>query len=99
MVLLDEVKRRVADIAPEVKDLESALGIGAQKRRLNELETKSAMPEFYNNQAESAKVFGEMSAIRERLENYGRLESLLADAETWLELWAEGDEDAAPYKN
>ncbi len=95
MVLLDEVKRRVADIAPEVQDLESALGIPAQKRRLAELEIKSAMPEFYGNQGESAKVFSEMSAIRERLENYQKLQNLLADAETWLEMWGEGDEDAA----
>ncbi|NLW78107.1 MAG: peptide chain release factor 2 [Ruminococcaceae bacterium] len=95
MLLLDDVKRRVAELAPEVKDLADALGIEAKARRLKELETKSAMPEFYDDPAASAVVFSEMSGIRAQLENYQKLQGLLADAETWLELWAEGDGDAA----
>ena len=95
MVLLDEVKRKVGELAPEVADLADALGIEAKKRRLHELETKSAMPEFYDNPAESTKVFAEMSGIRDNLERYSKLTELLGDAETLLELWEEGDADAA----
>ncbi len=95
MLLIDEVKRQVADIAPEVSELADALGIEAKKRRLKELEIHSSTPEFYSDTDASAQVFAEMSAIRERLQQYENLNSLLADAQTWLELWAEGDEDAA----
>ncbi|MDL2219335.1 peptide chain release factor 2 [Ruminococcaceae bacterium OttesenSCG-928-O06] len=95
MVLLDEVKRQVAELAPEVAELADALAINAKKRRLQELETRSAMPEFYDDAAESSRVFGEMSGLRGALESYERLCGLLADAETWLELWEEGDDEAA----
>lgn len=96
MLLQDEAKRRISEITPEIKDLADALGIDAQKRRLEELETRSSMPEFYNDAAASTKVFAEMSGIKGRLEQYGRLTGLLGDAETLLELWEEGDADAGP---
>lgn len=95
MILLDEVKHQFSDLAPEVEDLADALGIEAKKRRLEELETRSAMPEFYDNASESAKVFSEMSGIKNQLEEYAKLTELLADGETLIELWEEGDEEAA----
>lgn len=95
MVLLDEVKHRVSELAPEVAELADALGIEAKKRRLQELEIKSSMPEFYDDATESAKVFSEMGAIRDRLESYDKLTALLDDARAYLELWEEGDEEAA----
>ena len=94
MVILDDVKRQISDLEPEVKDLADALGIERKKRRLEELEMRSAMPEFYNDTAESAKVFSEMGAIKDTLEEYSKLTELLADAQTLLELWEEDDEAA-----
>ncbi len=95
MVILDDVKRQISDLEPEVHDLADALGIERKKRRLEELEMRSAMPEFYNDTAESAKVFSEMGAIKDTLEEYNKLTELLADAETLLELWEEDDQEAA----
>lgn len=94
MVILDDVKRQLSILAPEIADLADALGIGQKKRRLEELEMRSAMPEFYNNAAESAKVFSEMGGIKGTLEEYHGLTELLADAQTLLEMWEE-DELAA----
>lgn len=95
MVILDDVKRQIAELEPEVADLADALGIKAKKRRLEELETRSSMPEFYNDTTESTKVFSEMSAIKDTLEEYHHLTELLADAQTLMEMWEEGDEQAA----
>lgn len=94
MVLIDDMKSEISALAPEVADFEDALGIKAKKRRLEELEMRSAMPEFYQDTEESTKVFTEMSALKERLSDYDALQSLLADAQTWIELWEEGDEEA-----
>lgn len=95
MVLIDDMKSEVASLTPEVKDFSDALGIEATKRRLDELEMRSAMPEFYQDTEESTRVFTEMSALKDRLNDYADLEGLLTDAQTWIELWEEGDEDAA----
>ncbi|MDL2293739.1 peptide chain release factor 2 [Ruminococcaceae bacterium OttesenSCG-928-D13] len=95
MVLLDEQKQQVSQLTPEIRDLADALGVEAKKRRLEELETRSAMPEFYDDPSKSSQVFSEMSGIRSQLERYGKLTEMLADAETLLELWDEGDDEAA----
>ncbi len=94
MVLSDDIRREVGLLRPEVENLGDALGVEAKKKRLEELETRSSMPEFYNDATASTKVFSEMSALRGDIEQYAKLRELLADTETFLELWDEGDEDA-----
>ncbi len=95
MVLLDEVKRQLQELAPEVEDLGEALGVAVKTRRLEELELRSSKAEFYDDPDASAKIFSEMSALRDNLAQYARLQELLADAQTLLELWEEGGEEAA----
>ena len=94
MVILDEVKRRLSELAPEVTDLHDALAIERSRVRLEELEQKSASPEFYDDAAESGAVFAEMGELKDRLEQYAALQTMLEDAETLLEMCAEDDDPA-----
>ena len=93
MVILDEVKRRLSELAPEVADLADALAIERSKLRLEELEQRSADPAFYNDPENSAKVFAEMSGIRSNLEQYAKLTEKLSDAETLVEMAEEGGDE------
>ena len=94
MVILDEVKRRLSELAPEVTDLHDALAIERSRVRLEELEQKSASPEFYDDAAASGAVFAEMGDLKDRLEQYAALQTMLEDAETLLEMCAEDDDPA-----
>ena len=94
MVILDEVKRRLTELAPEVTDLHDALAIERSRVRLEELEQKSASPEFYDDAAASGAVFAEMGELKDRLEQYAALQTMLEDAETLLEMCAEDDDPA-----
>ena len=94
MVILDEVKRRLSELAPEVTDLHDALAIERSKVRLEELEQKSASLEFYDDAAASGAVFAEMGELKDRLEQYAALQTMLEDAETLLEMCAEDDDPA-----
>ena len=94
MVILDEVKRRLSELAPEVTDLHDALAIERSRMRLEELEQKSASPEFYDDAAASGAVFAEMGELKDRLEQYAALQTMLEDAETLLEMCAEDDDPA-----
>lgn len=95
MVLLDEVKRSLSELQPEVADLADALAIERSRLRLEELENKSADPAFYDDAANSGKVFAEMGEIKEKLESYLQLQELCSDAETLLEMCAEDETDEA----
>ena len=94
MVILDEVKHRLSELAPEVADLHDALAIERGKLRLEELEQKSASPEFYNDTAASGAVFAEMGELKDKIEQYRTLQSMLEDAETLLEMCGEDDDPA-----
>ena len=94
MVILDEVKRRLSELAPEVTDLHDALAIERSRVRLEELEQKSASPEFYDDAAASGAVFAEMGELKDRLEQYAALQTMREDAEPLLEMCAEDDDPA-----
>ena len=98
MVILDEVKRRLSELAPEVTDLHDALAIERSRVRLEELEQKSASPEFYDDAAASGAVFAEMGELKDRLEQYAALQTMLEDSETLLEMCAEDDDPALAEK-
>ena len=87
MVILDEVKRRLSELAPEVTDLHDALAIERSRVRLEELEQKSASPEFYDDAAASGAVFAEMGELKDRLEQYAALQSLWAGWAGWRPCW------------
>lgn len=95
MILLDDIKKRLSDVAPEVTDLADALGIKNAEKRLEELEMTSASPEFYNDAANSGTVFAEMGALKDKIEGYSALCTALSDAETMLEMCQEDENDEA----
>ncbi|MEG0768701.1 MAG: peptide chain release factor 2, partial [Ruthenibacterium sp.] len=94
MVILDDIKRQLGELAPVVTDLADALAIHQCRMRLDELENKSADPAFYNDPSASGAVFAEMGEIKDKLEDYAKLQGLLSDAQTLLEMCEEDDDPA-----
>ncbi|WP_367924231.1 peptide chain release factor 2 [uncultured Ruthenibacterium sp.] len=93
MVILDEVKRQLSELEPEVADLADALAIERSKLRLEELEQRSASPEFYNDAEGSGAVFAEMGELKQRIEDYRALQEMLSDAQTLLEMCEEDSDE------
>ncbi len=91
MIILDDIKRQIGELAPIVDDLADALAINSNKMRLDELENKSADTDFYNDAANSGKVFAEMGEIKQKLAAYEELCALLSDTQTLLEMCEEDD--------
>lgn len=94
MLILEDIKQQLKELSPKIDNLSDALSINNKKKRLEELEINSSMPEFYENNNDSAKVFEEMGAIKGQLEAYDNLVELFEDAQTLIEMWEEGDETA-----
>ncbi len=92
MIILDEVKHHLSELRPEAADLHDALAIERSKLRLEELEQKSADPDFYNDTDASGAVFAEMGELKEKLEQYRTLQTMLEDAETLVEMCEEEDD-------
>ncbi len=62
--------------------------------RSQELGDKSAAPDFWNNQEAAQKLLRERSQIQATLDSWKKLDGGLGDGRVFLELAAEGDEEA-----
>jgi len=64
------------------------------KNELDELEQKSAEPEFWNDMEKSQKILQRIKTLRDKLETFGHLESTLEDLKTLNELGIEEDDES-----
>ena len=84
MIILDDVKRDLSQLAPDVHDIGDALGIAAISKRYEELTQKSSEPGFFDDPEKSRAIFAEMSGIKGKLDKFEALKVLLEDAETFV---------------
>ena len=76
MITIDELKAKLGGMKTAVDDLRDALSIEASEKRLAELEHQMTMPGFYDDQARSQKIIGEMGEVKNKLERFGKLATL-----------------------
>ena len=86
MITIDELKSKLHGYETAVNDLREALSIEASEKRLAELEHQMTMPGFFDDQARSQKVYGEMGELKNKLERYRKLATQYEEAETLLEM-------------
>lgn len=97
MILLEDLKKRLSDLAPEVDDLKDAIALERITQRQQELEFKSSQPDFWQNQELQNTVFSELRPIKEKIEKYNALKACYDDAKTYIELCEEeGGEEELP---
>ena len=86
MITIEELKTKLGGMQTSVDDLRDALSIEASEKRLAELEHQMTMPGFYDDQAKSQKVIGEMGEVKNKLERFGKLSTQFEEAQTLLEM-------------
>lgn len=83
IIQLEEAKRSLNAIEPEIKELGSALRIDDLNKELAELEEKTAQPDFWNDQENSGKVLQRVKTLKNKIQKY---EALLAKHEDTMVL-------------
>lgn len=73
IIQLDEAKRTLKDIEPDLKELGDALKIETLRRRAEELDEQTMMPDFWNDQTSSGKILRELKQLKNRIEEYDAL--------------------------
>lgn len=91
--MLEELKEQIATVRERLADMRSYLGIDAKRAELDRLETESAAPDFWNDQAAANANITAAKRIKPVLEPFRKIEDLLEDAGVMLEL-AETEDDA-----
>ncbi len=94
MLFYDETKVELANLAPQLDELKSALGIDKKKLEIEELEGRAAQPDFWDNMEESQKVLRHTSQLKSAVESYEKLCTQYEDLVTLVEMAIEEDDDS-----
>lgn len=94
MVLLDEYKQKLAELQPAIHDLGEALGLNHLRLRKEELEQRSAQPDFWNDADAGRVVLAELGAIKQKIEDYETMCTDAEDVETFIEMAEEEDDES-----
>ncbi|MBE6574224.1 MAG: peptide chain release factor 2 [Ruminococcaceae bacterium] len=70
MIQLEEAKRSLNAIEPEITELGSALRIEELKNELSELDEKTSQPDFWNDQENSGKILQRQKVVKSKIEKY-----------------------------
>ncbi len=70
IIQLEEAKRSLIALEPELKELGSALKIDALNEELKELDEKTSQPDFWNDAENSGKVLQRQKAVKSKIEKY-----------------------------
>ena len=88
----DSYKQKLIALEPELKKLASALDLDSVRREVDELEDKTADPNFWTDLAASQKVLQRSKQLKNKLEQHARLTTLWEDLTTLVEMAIEEDD-------
>lgn len=92
IVEFEEDKEKIREGREKLAELRQALHMEKTELRMEELEHRSAEPEFWNDLEEAKKVQKELTHLKNKRDNFFRLNMLLDDAEVLIELGEEEDD-------
>ena len=94
MIILDDYRLKLVDIAKQIEELSNAMRIPYVKEKLAEYEQITADPNFWNDMENSQKILVEQKRQKDVLDAYTAVVNAHSDAETLVELaMEECDED------
>ena len=90
----DSYKQKLIALEPELNKLAAALDLDTVRREVDELEEKTADPNFWNDLATSQKVLQRSKQLKNKLEQYARLTTQWEDLTTLVEMAIEEDDES-----
>ena len=95
IVQLEEAKRELIAMRPDIEDLGHALRVDALAAKVEELEQMTLAPDFWNNAANSSKVLQTIKQSKETVDGYHDLVRRLEDTLALCEMSIEEDDESS----
>ena len=97
IVALEEAKYKLVGMRDDVAELRNALRIDDLKRNVEDMESKTVAPDFWNDAENSTKILQAIKQTKDKIEDYERLCAKLEDAIALAEMAIEeNDESCVP---
>ena len=94
IIQLEEAKKTLKDFGPNLKELGSALKIEVLRRRAEELDEQTMMPDFWNDQEGSGKILREVKQLKDKIAQYDDLMKKYDDTLELTELAIEEEDES-----
>ena len=94
MLQYDEIRIEFENLAPQLKELESALNLQSVRDEVATLEEQSAQPDFWNDVENSQKVSQKIGELKNVIASYEKLKENYDDVLTMVELAQEEDDES-----
>ena len=92
MIQFEELRLKLEELEPDIKDLANALGLDKLKMEIEQLEQRAAQPGFWDDAENSQKILQKTGALKNKVEAYDNLVSAYDDTLALIEL-ANEEED------
>lgn len=97
MLQFEELRLKLQGLLPDIADLANAIGLAQMEKEVAELDLRAAEPGFWDNMENAQKVTQRAANLKDRIEDYKRLEQNCHDTLTLIDLAdEEGDESLLP---
>jgi peptide chain release factor 2 len=94
VIQFDEYKVKLNNILPTMDVVEKALNLDAAAKEIEELETASERPDFWNDVENSQKVQKRLKQLKDKSEKFAALRSTWEDMMTMCEMAIEENDDS-----
>jgi len=94
VIQFDEYKVKLNNIQPAMDVVEKALNLDAAAKEIEELETASERPDFWNDVENSQKVQKRLKQLKDKSEKFASLRSAWEDMMTMCEMAIEENDDS-----
>ncbi|MCY4488901.1 MAG: peptide chain release factor 2 [Deltaproteobacteria bacterium] len=91
--MFDEAREQLTQLEDKLRLLRRRLDVETKQKRIDELVTLTAKPDFWNDADRAQEVLKEQSLLREAVDDYGKCQTSIEEARFFLEL-AEEENDA-----
>ena len=95
IVQLEEIRNELFKIKDDLLSLRETLSIDKSKIQLQELEAKTAKPDFWNDTENSQKILSEISKLSGKIKEFEKLKNNFDDLETLVELSCQENDDSS----
>ena len=94
IVALEEAKYQLEQLTDDLKELGAALRIEDLKRQVEEMESKTMAPDFWNDAENSSKVLQAIKSTKTKIEDYEKLCARQEDAIALAEMAMEENDES-----
>ncbi len=94
MILIDDYKRNLSELKPQIDELAVSTGYDRLSNEIEELEMHTQQPGFWDDRDKRNAIFAKLRGLKSKKEGVDELRRLASDFETMIELYEEMEDDS-----